>query len=143
MNNIYVAFTFAFLCISVGTARRHTYKQDTRGIHLTEDLSILRGIALEFTNMDAVTALAVHLLGKSYGRMHVQTMTSPSAAAENVLDTWCSRKPEEAFGDRLLRVLHKEAVNPQAAGYFKCVLLTKGETKRNIFECIAVRHTCV
>ena len=109
-------------------------------------MSILHGIALSFTNFDDVTALAVHLLEGvgSGGRVYVQRLKDsdskikPVVAAHDVLETWCTKKPTEAHGCELFRVLQRKEVCPQAAEDFRSELLQERGEKKLISSSVHV-----
>ena len=101
------------------------------GIRLDERRPLLLEIAQEFSTEQSVRALATYLL-ENVGQGGVAFLSqlkkpgallSPPLAASKVLREWVKRKPEEAYGKRLLEVLDKQSVNRAAALKFRDQLL--------------------
>ena len=102
------------------------------GCRLVDGKPLLLEIAQEFFTEQSVRALATYLL-ENIGQGGVAFLSrlradgallDPQLAASKVLREWVKRKPEEAYGRRLLQVLDKPSVNKVAALKFKHQLLS-------------------
>ena len=101
------------------------------GCRLVDGKPLLLEIAQEFSTEQSVRALATYLL-ENVGQGGVAFLSqlkepgallSPPLAASKVLREWVKRKPEQAYGKRLLEVLDKQSVNRAAALKFRDQLL--------------------
>ena len=88
------------------------------GCRLVDGKPLLLEIAQEFSTEQSVRALATYLL-ENIGQGGVAFLSrfradgallDPQLAASKVLREWVKRKPEEAYGQRLLHVMDKPSV---------------------------------
>ena len=103
----------------------------SNGCRLLDGKPLLLEIAQEFFTEQSVRSLATYLL-ENVGPGGVAFLSrlkedgallDPQLAASKVLREWVKRKPDQAFGKRLLQVLEKPSVNKVAALKFRNQLL--------------------
>ena len=104
---------------------------DGAGIHPSSGEHFLFQIAQEFSSIDSMTGMALQLLqgvGPG-GDAFVQSQTAPGATpdpkhvAHRVMVNWCTEKPEESYGRKLVNVISMSGVNPEAAMKYRARLV--------------------
>ena len=121
---------------------------DGAGIDLSSGEPLLYQIAQEFSSIGSVTGMAQHLLqgvglGGGGGIAFVQSQIAPgvatphpSQAAYRVMVEWCTEKPEESYGGKLVNVISMSGVNPEAAMKYRARLVPEVFGKRTLFACL-------
>ena len=108
---------------------------DKAGVHLTEGSAVLYDIVDEFTTRGSVKALAIYLLEgvDRGGAAYVEKLLDAdperdlSDVAFNTLRLWCSAKPQESYGGKLVNVLRERKVGQaDTAEKFLCKLVPEG-----------------
>ena len=103
---------------------------DKDGIHLQGDEPLLVKIARCFTNIEDVSFMATDLLYGVHpggGAKYVESQTDvgalprPATVAHRVLMYWCSHKPDQAYGGKLVKTLRD--INPKTARQFLDILV--------------------
>ena len=117
---------------------------DGAGIHLSSGEVLLHQIAQEFSSIGSVTGMAIHLLqGVGHGGYaFVQSQIPPGAIMDprhlalRVMVEWCTEKPEESYGGKLVNVISMSGVNPEAAMEYRARLVPEVFGKRTLFACL-------